>query len=100
MSSTGQGGKIKVLLRFGDMSELDCGLCVFCLGLTTLVVTQTNWLIVDVLGCDAFCAEVADSGVVNSHALFSFTLVPYFHFYFHFDQVYILHYYYLLHHYY
>ena len=52
------------MMRRGDVSECDCGLYVFGLGLTTLVGTLTNWLFVDVPVCDASCAEVVNSGVV------------------------------------
>ena len=58
------------MLRCGDVSKFDCGSCVFGLGLTILVGILTNWVAVDVSVCDAFCAEVVDSGVV--YVLFSF----------------------------
>ena len=60
------------MLGRGDVSEYDCGLYVFGLGLTTLVGTLTIWLFVDVPACDASCAEVVDSGVVYSLGLFQF----------------------------
>ena len=40
--SSGLGGKVKVMLRCGSVSEYDCEACVFCLGLTILVGTLTN----------------------------------------------------------
>ena len=36
-TSSGLGGKLKVILRCGDVSKYDCGPCVFCLGLTIVV---------------------------------------------------------------
>ena len=70
ITSSGLGGMLKVILRCGDVSEYDCGSYVFCLGLTILVGILTNWVVVDVAVCDAFCAEVVVSGVENSLALF------------------------------
>ena len=72
IASSGLGGNVKVMLRCGDVSEYDCGSCVFCLGLTIRVGSLTNWVVADVSVCDAFCAEVIDSGVVYSLALLSF----------------------------
>ena len=69
-SSSGLGGKVKVILRCGDVSEYDCGSCVFCLGLTILVGILTKWVVADVPFCDVFCAEVVDSGVVYSLVMF------------------------------
>ena len=69
------------MLRFGDVSKCDCGSCVFCRGLITLVGilsswnisrTLTDWMFVDVSICDAFYAELVDSGVVNLLAFLSF----------------------------
>ena len=60
------------MVRCGDVSNDDCGSCVFVLGLTILVGILTNWVVVDVSVCDAFCAEVVGSGVVYSLALLSF----------------------------
>ena len=60
------------MLRCGDVSEDDGGSCVFGVGRTILVAILTNWVVVDVSVCDAFCAEVVDSGVVYSLALLSF----------------------------
>ena len=60
-------GKLKVMMRRGDVSEFNCGLYVFGLGLTILVGTLTNWLF-----GDSSCVEVVDSGVVYSLVLFSF----------------------------
>ena len=39
---SGLGGMVKVILRCRDVSEYDCGSCVFCLGLTILVGVLTN----------------------------------------------------------
>ena len=52
ITSSRLGGKVKVILRCGDVSEYDCGSCVFCLGLTILVVILTNWVVADVSVCD------------------------------------------------
>ena len=40
--SSGLGGKVKVMLRCGSVSEYDCGSCVVCLGLTILVGILIN----------------------------------------------------------
>ena len=66
IASSGLGVKVKVLLRCGAVSEYGCGSCVFCLGLTIPVGILTNRVVADVSVCDAFCAEVLDSGVVYS----------------------------------
>ena len=63
---------LNVVLRCGDVSKDDCGSCKFGLGLTILVGILRNWVVVDVSVCDAFCAEVVDSGVVYSLGLPSF----------------------------
>ena len=58
ISSSELEGKLKVMLRRGDVSEYDCGSYVFGLRLTTLVGTLTNWLFVDVPVCDASCSQI------------------------------------------
>ena len=60
------------MIRQGDVSEYDCGLYEFGLGLTTLVGTLTKWFFVDVPVSDASCVEIVDSGVIYSLVLFSF----------------------------
>ena len=71
ISSSELEGKLKVMMRRGDVSESNRGLYVFGLGLTILVGTLLIWLFVDGPVCDVSCVEVVDSGVVYSLVLFS-----------------------------